>query len=407
MRKMIWLACLSYLVIGMAHVVSGAILEPLMAHYGLNYRDGGQFIMNQFLGFLGGVLISPWVTRYIGKRNALLLALGSLTAAEAAYSLLLPWEWMLAIAPIAGFGFGMTEAVIGAMVIEYAEEKKASAMSRIEVFFGLGALIMPIVGALLIRNDIWQMAFPVITAMAGLTTLLWLTLSFGKVDDLIAYQPRTAQVSQPVRARYNLAAMPFLILGITFFLFYVGMEMSFSNYLPSIMIQRVGMDEATAATTISLFWGMVVIGRIFAGRVAERTGYGRFLLGCVVAGMVLLILISFTSHAGWSLFFIGLSGLSFAGVFAIALVYVNQLLPGMTERTTSLLVAFGGMGGALFPRLTGWLMDEYDASWTLGMIAGMSILMVVLVLAMMVIGKQLSHSQSGMQLQSKGPEVIE
>ncbi|GBF78374.1 putative MFS transporter, partial [Paenibacillus sp. 598K] len=48
MRTLLWLSCLSYMVIGMAHVVAGAVLEPMMASYGLTYGDGGQFIMNQF-----------------------------------------------------------------------------------------------------------------------------------------------------------------------------------------------------------------------------------------------------------------------------------------------------------------------------------------------------------------------
>ncbi|XEC94933.1 sugar MFS transporter [Paenibacillus tarimensis] len=396
MRKLIGLSCLSYLVIGMAHVVAGAVLEPMMSHYGLDYRDGGQFIMNQFLGFLCGVLASPWISRYTGRRNALLMALGVLTAAEAAYSFLLPWGWMLAVAPVAGIGFGMTEAVIGAIIIEFVEDKKASAMTKIETFFGLGALAMPLVAALFIRGSIWQMSFPFVTAMAGLTALLWLTLSFGKADELMANRTKRrhaaiAPGNAPVtRAGYSRATLPFLVLGIIFFAVYVGMEMSFSNYLPSIMIQRTGMDEATGASTISLFWGMIVAGRIFAGRLAERSGYGVFLITAAGAGMMVMFFISMTDNTGLSLFLIGLAGLIWAGVFAIGLVYVNQLIPGMTERTTSLLIAFGGLGGALFPKLTGWLMDRYDAVWALGLMAALTVAMFAIMAAMVLYGRRLT-----------------
>lgn len=137
MKKLIWLGCLSYLVIGVAHVVGGSILEQLIAHYGLTYKDGGQWIMNQFLGFLVGVLLAPSITSRVGKRGAVLIAMGVLTLSEAAYSLLLPWGWMLAIAPLAGLGFGMTEAVVGAMIIDMAKNGKASAMSRLETFLAL------------------------------------------------------------------------------------------------------------------------------------------------------------------------------------------------------------------------------------------------------------------------------
>jgi FHS family glucose/mannose:H+ symporter-like MFS transporter len=388
MRKLIWLGCISYLVIGMAHVVAGSVLESMLRWYGLDYRDGGQWIMNQFLGFLVGVLCAPLITRSIGRRNTLLAAMAVLTAAEAAYSMLLPWGWILGFALLAGVGFGLTEAVIGAIIIEYVEERKASAMTRLETFFGIGALLMPAIVAILIEHGVWQMAFPIVTAMSGVTTLLWLTLSFGKVDDLLAYTPRTVASRQP-RLRYGKGALPFLTVAILFFLLYVGMEMSFSNYLPSIMIDRAAMLEATAASTMSIFWGMMVVGRIFSGRIAERLGYGRYLMISVIAGMAVFVLIAVSGNPGVSLILIGLNGLLWSGVFAIGLLYVNRWMPGMTERTTSLVVAAGGLGGALFPKLTGWIMDKYDAALVLWMITGMAIVMIVLLVLQVVYGKRL------------------
>ncbi|WP_052350807.1 MFS transporter [Paenibacillus gorillae] len=192
MRKLLWLGCLSYLVIGLAHVIGGAVLEQMMAKYGLSYRDSGQWIMNQFLGFLVGVLIAPTITSKVGKRGGVLIAIGLLTISEAAYSLLPPWGLMLAIAPFAGFGFGMTEAVVGAMVIDMATQNgKASAMSRVETFFGIGAFLMPTMAGLLIRHDIWQLSFPVLAAMSGIMFILWLTMQFGgEIDDRISFHGR-------------------------------------------------------------------------------------------------------------------------------------------------------------------------------------------------------------------------
>ncbi|CAM4470217.1 MFS transporter [Paenibacillus tarimensis] len=389
MNKLIWIGCLSYLVIGMAHVVGGAVLEPMMDHYGLGYQDGGQWIMNQFLGFLAGVLAAPYLTRWIGRRNTVLAAMGSLTAAEAAYSLLPPWGLMLSIAPIAGFGFGLTEAVLGAIIIEFVVERKASAMTRLETFFGLGALAMPSVAALLIGEGIWQMAFPVVTAMAGITTLIWLTMSFGQADDMLAHTTPKITESTAPRARYSLSALPLLTMGVAYFVLYVGMEMSVSNYLPSIMKERAGMGEAAAASTLSLFWGLMVIGRLFSGRLADWSGYIRYLAVSTGVGAGLLALLAVTGSTSISLIWIGLSGLVWSGVFAIGLLYINEKLPGMTERTTSLLVAAGGLGGAAMPRITGWFLDRYSAGSTIWMLAAVSAVMLLLLAWMAVEARRL------------------
>lgn len=407
-KKLLWIGCLSYLVIGVAHVVGGSILEQLIAYYGVTYKDGGQWIMNQFLGFMVGVLLAPSLTARIGKRGAVLLAMGLLTVSEAAYSLLLPWGWMLAIAPVAGIGFGMTEAIVGAVIID-TMKGKASAMSRLETFFGIGALMIPITVAYLIQEHIWQLSFPILSAMAGVTFVLWLTMSFGELDGGLSMTARSAAGGResvgtdkgsggsgmmPVRnglLGYPSKLLPFLVLSALFFLVYVGMEMSFSNYLPSILIARTGLGEASAAASLSLFWGTVVIGRIFAGIIADRIGYVRYLMIAVIGALIVFGLMTLTGELYWMMALIALSGLFFSGVFGIALVYANSLLPGMTERTTSLLVAFGGIGGAVFPRVTGWLMDRFDVELTVGYLASLVVFMLLLLVAMLVQGRRMSR----------------
>lgn len=51
MKKLIWIGCLSYFVIGLAHVVLGSILPVLLQHYDQNYSAGGELIFSQFAGF--------------------------------------------------------------------------------------------------------------------------------------------------------------------------------------------------------------------------------------------------------------------------------------------------------------------------------------------------------------------
>jgi FHS family glucose/mannose:H+ symporter-like MFS transporter len=413
MKKLLWLGCLSYLVIGVAHVVGGSILEQMMEHYGLAYKDGGQWIMNQFIGFLVGVLLAPSITARIGKRGAVLLAIGLLTISEAAYSLLLPWGWMLAVAPLAGFGFGMTEAIVGAMIIDLVKDGKASAMSRLETFFGLGALLIPLGAAYLIQQQAWQAAFPILAALAAITFMLWLTLSFGEeADEQIGFRlkadrsqntAKTRGVAEPLTAKlssssaffgYPRRALPFLLLSALFFMLYVGMEMSFSNYLPSILIEKSGVGEANAAAALSLFWGAMVAGRLFAGVLADRLGYVRYLLLAMIGATLVFVLLAAVGTLSWMLVLIALSGLFFSGVFGIALVYANALIPGMTERTTSLLVACGGLGGAIFPRVTGWFMDRYAAGTTLWYI-GVQVLAILLLLLLMVAFGRRQPSMSG------------
>lgn len=139
MKKVLWLGCLSYLLIGFAHVVIGSLLPKLLEHFGRNYSEGGSLIFAQFIGFLAGVLVSPVLTQRLGKKSLLLSAIGLLAGAELVYTIIPLWEALYPIGFIAGFGFGTIEAIIGTIVIMAFTEKAGSAMSRLEVFFRAGS----------------------------------------------------------------------------------------------------------------------------------------------------------------------------------------------------------------------------------------------------------------------------
>jgi len=380
MRKLIAIGCLSYFLIGLAMVLTGAVLEPMISHYKLDYKEGSLWITSQFVGYLLGVLAAPMLTSRIGKRSTLVLAFGCLTVAEASYSMLGPWTLMLLIAPFAGLGFGMAEAIVGATIIELSEAKKASSMVFLEVFFGVGALVMPIGAAYLIHMGVWQLAFPALTAIAGVTMLLWLTMSFGPADDRIGWPARSSEAAggrKPERARqprrrYSRKAVPFLLFGVLFFMIYVGLEMSYSNYLATFLMERTGAADTSATSVLSLFWLFMVIGRLFAGPLADRVGFAVYLTVSSVGSIIVLVMAVFTMSFSGLVIWTCLAGLVMSGIFAVALVYANSRIEGMTERTTSLMVAAGGIGGAIFPRIAGWLMDSYGATTTMWLIAGLA-----------------------------------
>ena len=390
MRRLIWLGCMSYFIIGAAHVVMGSVMEPMTDYYGREYADGGQLVFNQFSGFLAGVLGLPWIIGRLGKRKAILLAFTLLTAAEIVYSLKPSWGWMLTIAPIAGCGFGMIEAIIGAMIIDYVRERKAAAMSRVEVFFGLGALFIPAASGLLIVYYRWDAAFLVVAAISLLGLLLWRPVKFGEWDAQFAEERRKqgADAAASASARYTGKEKLVLSVMAVFFFVYVGVEMSVVNFLPSMQVHQLSMTPGAAALSITIFWAAMSVGRMFAGTIAERVGYANFLIVCCLGSLAALAGFIFAARIWSSYAAILLYGLMMSGLFAIALVFANQLLPGKTNRTTSILIASGGIGGAAAPRMSGWLMDAAGTVYTQWVLAGLTAALLLLIAAVRLVARR-------------------
>lgn len=392
MRKIVWIGCLSYLLIGLAHVVLGSVLEELIVHYDISYSSGSQLIFNQFAGFLVGVLITPWLSRLLSRKGVIVMALCCLTVAEAVYSFLPSWGLMLTAGAVAGFGFGIIEAAIGALIIEFVVDNKAVAMSRLEVFFGLGALIMPAAAGYLIHIGLWQSSFQLIAIVSLATLIIWIWFPFGRSGTMLTANFQSHVDSNGNKPRYTRKSLPILIIMMLFFLLYVGTEMSLVHFFPTIIKKVTDASPSTATASLTLFWGTMVIGRIFSGYLAERAGYVKYLIYSCAGSLLFLTLFSLMTSLWSSFAMILLLGLMMAGIFAMALILANECIPGMTERTTSLLVASGGIGGALLPRFIGWMIDEYPLQATQWLLSCLTALLLIFILVLAFIRKRITSS---------------
>jgi FHS family glucose/mannose:H+ symporter-like MFS transporter len=379
MNRLITIACASYLLTGFTHVILGAVLTEMLEHYGRSYNDGGVLIFTQFFGFLSGVLCMPYFSRRFGRRTSVTTAFVILCLAEISIGLLPVWSVTVGLALLVGFAFGVIEAGIGTFILIAAKEKQAIAMSKLEVAFGIGALLLPLISSFLIANGVWVYAFWILGLSALMLAFVWSKLSFGSsIDALLVYKE---DQNSPKQARpvYTKGMLPVLFLFMFIFFLYVGLETTIINFLPSVFMEKMQADSASGALTVTAFWLTMVIGRLFAGVIAEKLNYFRFLAYSCIGGLVVLIgfALNTTIWGGFTL--VLLLGLFMAGIFAVALIFANQLLPGMTERTTSLLIASGGMGGALLPLGIGWAMDHFQVEVTLWFFAGAMLLSLLLI----------------------------
>jgi len=392
MKRIIWIGCLSYFLIGLAHVVLGSVLPLILEHYDREYSEGGTLIFAQFAGFLGGVVLSSTINRRLGKRGGLMLAIGMLFAAELVYTTLPPWEWMYVTGVIAGFGFGMIEAVIGTIIIAAITEKTAVAMSRLEVFFGIGAMLMPLIASGMISLGWWRWSFLVVSVFAIITFIFWTKGSFGTLDAMLIARDHTSRKQKTVV--YTKNQMRTLIVFILFFFLYVGVEMSLANFMPSMLIEKMGMDKAGAALSVTFFWIAMSCGRLFAGYIAEKIRYKSYVLFSSLATLLMLSLFPLTNHV-WSAFaVITLLGLFMSGLFSITLVFANKLMPGTEESTTSILIASGGIGGAILPLITGWSMDHLVVNQSAGMLAMFTVGLCILSIAAFQVQRKYDQEQA-------------
>ncbi|MBS4205367.1 MFS transporter [Lederbergia citrea] len=380
MKKLVWMACLMYLLTGFGHIIIGSVLEPMVHAYQVDYSAGGQLIMNQFLGFLVGVLIAPAIVNLLGRKMTLVVALFCFGLSQYIFSFLPSWNILLFTTPIGGAGLGITETVVAALIIGYFKEKKASTLVLAEVFFGVGALAIPTIAAVFIMNGIWNISFTFVAVIITVAMFLWLFLSFGEADSFLKKQPKVATKDgkSPVKKRYSKKGIPVIVVGTFFFFMYVGTEMTFPNYLPTILSKTTNLGESALALSITVFWGAMTLGRMSMAPIIDKIGYRKLLIICCLGQLGSIMAFAVSPTAIFSFISIFLTGLFMGGIFSIGLLLINEDMPGLEERTTSLLVAMGGLGGAFLPKVAGGLIDRFSITVTLWGLVVCSLLLVIL-----------------------------
>lgn len=379
MQRFIWSSYGMYFLGGMTTVFFGAIMPELVSYYHTDYTTGGLLILLQSIGFVVGVPLTATCMKRYHYRFILSGAALAVAVAQMGILFLPHLIWVDVLVVLNGLGASSLETAVASYIMELFAGRRAIFMSRLEVAFGLGGLCLPIFASGLIAVHEWRFSSLLVGGFALLLAVVWQTISVplqsstgdGQMDAQTAPPP----IFKGWGAKYSIL-MLFLVM--TFI--YVGVEGSLNSFLPTIFTVYVKIRPYFASLSSSVFWVAMVCGRIAIGWIVRRVSYERYLFGSITLAMFFFLLLTQFHSAGASYLFVFGLGLALSAVYSITMVYANHTFPGMERMVTSAVTAFAGVGGAVFPAVTGYAMDHFLPSQVLWMMSGFTAVLLILFL---------------------------
>ena len=345
-----------FLMVGLNSGGFGVILPSLSATYGLGTDGTGPIFVALTAGYLIAALAGSGLTARFGlytflTGGLLLFGAGSLTL------------WLLppfALALLARLVLGLAGAALetGGNFYVAALPRNTALLNYLHAFFGVGALIGPLVATWLLDARLgWNSLFLVwLIAVAVLSVSFWVTFRGVKT---LSVPPRNSEDTNraPMRATLRL---PVVWLAILFLLVYVGAETCVGSWSYTFLTEGRNDASITAGILVSLYWGGLTAGRLAIGWLAERagqTGQDRlFMLGCIVGSVVGTLLVGVASSpvmSGAGLFIIGFC---YGPLYPTTLAVLSRMLPPqLVASAISLITGLSIVGIALFPWLAGIL----------------------------------------------------
>lgn len=264
-------------------------------------------------------------------------------------------------------GIGVGSALIGLTVnlsVGLFESKKpALLMTMVHFSFGAGAaMIQAVSGKMLSLNYSWRQLYSFLGVFGLLTIIL---ISFSEFPKLRVRESKGREIKN----------MPLLILLVFSLGFYLVGEIGMTNWFINFTVDGYGLNAATAATFLSIFFILFTLGRFVGGFILEKI---EFLKVASLAAATAAVMIFVTLFIGEKyLFLTSLSGLMQALIYP-ALVLVVADLSRDNSKVMSIFITGGYLIYILINYLIGTLNDK------IGVVAAFSVVPISLILCSVV-----------------------
>ncbi|NGY86429.1 MFS transporter [Bacillus megaterium] len=357
MKKFALASYALYLLGGLVITAVGSVLPQLLTHYHVSYTVGGRLVLVGSLGFLIGVPLSSFLLGRFSEMNLLTISALMIALSQIGMLLLPPFEWIIVFNFLNGIGVAALEVVVATLMMEVFIGRRAIVMSYLEVSFGLGALLMPLIASLLISQNSWRYSFFITSILALLMVVVCKMIPFKKETVSTSESGASDANSEPAPVLAKNQRWKILALFSVMIFMYAGVESGMNNFLSSIFIVYLDVIPSQATLSISVFWVAMLIGRVATGWVIRIVTYERYLFGDIGGTIVSLVLFILLKEAVAGYILLAFLGLAMSGIYSITMVYANHTFTGSARIVTSLITGFSGLGGAVFPALIGFTMD--------------------------------------------------
>lgn len=320
-------------------------------------------------------LVGSYIVRF-GYKRAMLFALAVITAA----CVIIPnTPGFLAIELLfvaTGSCFALIKMSVYSTIgiITKNPGEHISFMNFIESFFMVGNLSLYFIFSAFVNNDhpestSWLNAYYL---LAGLTLVAFLLLWSAPLDESSAHAGEDPHSTPKFWDMFTLLRQPIVIAFIGSAFFYVLIEQSIQNFLPTFNNKVLLLPAVLSIQMGSILAGSTALGRFLAGMILKKLNWFFVLIACLLLAAA-LVLVAMplaetergTTASGWlsaplAAYIFPLIGLLLAPVYpAINSVILSSLPKPRHGEMSGLIIIFSAIGGTTGSLITGYLFEKY------------------------------------------------
>lgn len=332
-------SCVGFMLIGALQALYGPAIPGFREEFGLSPSAAGLGLSAHFVGGVAGVLLFDRLYGRIGNRRILGASYLLMAIGAAGFALAPNWPAALAMALLAGLGFGGIDYGLNQLFAVGFGHRSTAMLNILNAHFGIGAILGPaLIGA------VGSAHYPAVFLGFALANLPLLLCLRGVRDR--APQPSEAHAESHAESHggkilaRSLGSV--LAVFVALYVLHVGIEAGVGGWEPT-HLETVGHGAGFAATATSVYWLMMTVGRFLVAPIALRFS-AQAIITVSCAGMtVCLLLATIPELAPYA--YAGV-GLFIAPIFPTGLPWLHRAAP-RARRAGALVIAASMVGGVV------------------------------------------------------------
>ncbi len=376
-RKVVfWAACAGMLLFGICMITLGSVASDLREKLHLDELASGTLFSILPLGIIGGSLVfGPVADRY-GYKMLLIISSICLFAGFEGLAFTVSVTPLKFFIFLIGLGGGAVNGATNALVADISEKEKGANISLLGVFYGLGALGMPLIMGLLKS----RMKFELIVSAVGILTII-----AGIFFTVIKFPPPKQAQGVPLTKSFKLVKDKLLLIIALFLCFQSGFEGIINNWTTTYLTSKLSVGTSSALYALSSFVGGMVGMRLLMGSIFRPWSPGKLLTLTFLLTVLGLILLRTGSSFALAITGLILLGSGLSGGFPIMLGFVGNLYAELSGTAFSLVFFIALMGNTLINFLMGVVAQNFGVDHLITF--AMTVTVIMILLAVIIVKK--------------------
>ena len=349
-RALFVIACLGLLTFGIVMTTLGAVLPRVIEQFGIGKASAGSLLLlNTFGIVVGSLVFGPVVDRW-GYKEMLLVATALVILGLEGIAFAPSMAVLRASVLLSGFGGGIINGGTNALVADISVDDRMAAVARLQVFFGVGAIGLPLTLGILLGT------FSHTTILAAVGAVVLVPFVATAMTPFPA--PKQAQgISRAAVGR--LVRDPVLLLfGVMVFL-ESGNEITVGGWTTTYVKEELLIGDRNALAFLTLYWLGMTLGRAALSLLLRALSPMRLVAGCLTVALLGSLILIATHSAPVAAVGVFCLGVGFSATFPIVLGLVAGRHAALSGTAIGMIMAIALVGGMIVPWLTGVLGAVY------------------------------------------------